>query len=56
MFLLSRWNIFKISEDRHTRDIQHDVMLFMINDPTKIRVFFGVLTDQLHQQILFKMI
>ena len=26
-------------------NIQHDAMLFMINDPTKIRVFFGVPTD-----------
>ena len=26
-------------------NIQHDAMLFMINDPTKIRVFFGFPTD-----------
>ena len=36
-------------------NVQLDAMLILIKDPAKIRAFFGVLTSELHRQILLKM-
>ena len=36
-------------------DVKLDAMLFLIKDPSKMRAFFGVPTNELHRQILLKM-